>query len=137
MSDEWIYMLPKMISGRITENFSKSLKKKYQMTDINFSTVGSSNTPAVFPFVLIEELDSSEIGNDLDGLDTSGLRYSVRIHVSDNNSQTNAKEIAYEARRIMKTMRFSCGAPVPQNIVNNVYGYVVQCSRIIGEGDIL
>lgn len=137
MGVEWVSMLQSIIFSRIKNEFSENLKTKYKMTSNNFSTVGSSDTPAVFPFVYIEELESTEVGNDLEGVDTNGLRYSVRIHVSDNKSQTNAKSVAYEVRRIMKSMRFSCGTPIPQNVANNIHGYVLQCSRVIGEGDIL
>ena len=137
MGVEWVSRLQSMIFSRVKNEFSETLKTKYKMTNSNFSTVGSSDTPAVFPFVYVEELESPEIGNDLEGIDTNGLRYSVRIHVSDNKSQTNAKNVAYEVRRIMKSMRFSCGTPIPQNVVNNIHSYVLQCSRVIGNGDIL
>lgn len=137
MGAEWVMYLQSQIFTRIKNEFSSKLKTKYNMTTSNFSTVGSSNTPAVFPFVFVEELDSPEIGNTLDGTDTNGLKYTVRIHISDNKSQTNAKSIAYEVRRIMKTMRFSCGTPIAQNVENGVYSYVLQCSRVIGNGDIL
>lgn len=137
MGVEWVSRLQSMIFSRIKNEFSEKLKTKYKMTSNNFSTVGSSDTPAVFPFVYVEELESPEIGSDLDGIDTNGLNYSVRIYISDNKSQTNAKSVAYEVRRIMKTMRFSCSTPIPQNAVGNVYSYVLQCSRSIGSGDVL
>lgn len=137
MGVEWVSRLQSMIFSRVKNEFSETLKTKYKMTSNNFSTVGSSDTPAVFPFVYVEELESQEVGSDLDGVDTNGLRYSVRIHTFDNKSQTNAKSIAYEVRRIMKSMRFSCSTPIPQNVVNNIHSYVLQCSRVIGNGDIL
>lgn len=137
MGVEWVMYLQSQIFTRIKNEFSSKLKTKYKMTNSNFSTVGSSDTPAVFPFVFLEELESPEIGNDLSGIDTNGLRYTVRVHVSDNKTQANAKSVVYEIRRIMKSMRFTCGTPIPQNVVNGVYSYVLQCSRAIGAGDIL
>lgn len=137
MSIDWVSMLQSIIFSRIKNGFSDSLKTKYKMTNKNFSTVGRIDTPAVFPFVYVEELDSPEIGNTLDGTDTNGLKYTVRIHVSDNKSQTNAKSIAYEVRRIMKTMRFSCGTPIAQKPENGVYSFVLQCTRVIGSRDVL
>lgn len=137
MSAEWVNLLQSIIFTRIKKDFSEKLKTKYKMANNNFSTVGRSDTPAVFPFVYVEELESQEVGSDLEGATTNGLRYGIRIHISDNKSQSNAKEIAHEVRRIMKSMRFSCGMPISQNTTNNVHTYVLQCSRIIGSGDIL
>lgn len=137
MGVEWVSRLQSIIFSRIKNEFSNKLKIKFKMTNSNFSTVGSSNTPAVFPFVFVEELESPEVGNDLEGVDTNGLRYSIRVHVSDNKSQNNARTVAYEVRRVMKSMRFSCNTPMAQGVVNNVYSYVLQCTRVIGEGDIL
>lgn len=131
MSDEWVSNLSSKVFTRIKNEFSEKLKTKYKMTASNFSTVGSSNTPAVFPFVFVEKLESPEIGNDLDGVDTIGLRYAVRIHVSDNKSQNSAETVIYEIRRIMKSMRFSCGTPIPQNTTNGVRSYVLQCTRVV------
>lgn len=137
MNDEWVMHQQSRVFSRIKNEFSEKLKKKYNMTSSNFSTVGSSDTPAVFPFVCVEEIESQEIGRDLEGTNTNGLGYGVRIHISDNKSQTDAFRIAHEVRRVMKTMRFSCSTPIPQSVVNNVHSYVLQCTEGIGDEDIL
>lgn len=137
MGVEWVMYLQSQIFTRIKNKFSEKLKTKHNMTARNFSTVGRSDIPAVFPFVYVEELESQEVGSDLEGTTTNGLRYGMRIHISDNKSQSNAKEIAHEVRRIVKAMRFTCGMPIAQNTTNNVHTYVLQCSRVIGEGDVL
>ena len=40
MSVEWDELVPSTVFTRIKTNFSDSLKKKYKMTDKNFSSVG-------------------------------------------------------------------------------------------------
>lgn len=108
------------------------------MTASNFSTVGSSDTPAVFPFVYVEELPCNPNGEDLERCSINGLRdYTLQIHVTDNKSQTRAKEIAYEVARIMVKLHFSCRGPYPSNTQGNTHSYVLRCSRNIDEGDIL
>ena len=62
MGAEWVFLVETNVYTRILTQFSTSKKKSYRMTDDNFSTVGSSDTPPVFPFVYIQLLPSAEIG---------------------------------------------------------------------------
>lgn len=82
MSVEWDELVPSTVFTRIKTNFSDSLKKKYKMTDKNFSSVGSSNTPAVFPFVRLQLLPGSEIGEDLEGDKINAEKFSFQIDVT-------------------------------------------------------
>lgn len=137
MDTEWVSRLQSMFFTKIKNEFSEDLKTEYSITSNNFSTVRSNNLPAVFPFVSIEEIETDETGNDLEGTDVNGVRYGLKISASDNNSQKNAKKVAYEVYRIMKTMRFSCKMPHLQPETNNVHTFTFVCSRVIGSGDIL
>lgn len=137
METEWVSRLQSVFFSRIKNEFSKDLKEEYDMTSNNFSTVRNNNSLAVFPFVSIEEIVTDEIGNDLEGTSVNGVRYGLEIRASDNKSQKNAKKVAYEVHRIMKTMRFNCKMPHLQPETNNVHTFAFVCSRVIGEGDIL
>lgn len=134
---EWDAMLSSIVFTRIKNEFSSKIKTKYNMTNENFSTVGSSDTPAVFPFVYIQELESPEIGRTSEGEETNGIKYGVQIDVTDNRSQGNAKSVADELRHIMKKMKFKCTHPIPFNSSGNVHRYVIRCERTIGNGDVL
>lgn len=137
MGVEWVMYLQSQIFTRIKNEFSSKLKTKYKMKSSNFSTVGSSDTPAVFPFVYVEELPCDPNGEDLERNTINGLKdYTLQIHVTDNKSQSNAKTVAYEILRIMVKMHFSCRI-YPNNTNDNTHSYVLRCSRNIDEGDIL
>ena len=108
------------------------------MTVSNFSTVGSSDTPAVFPFVYIQQLDPMETGEDLEGTTINGGLFTFQIDVTDNKKQENAKEVMTEVMRIMKTMGFKC-KPLPffDSSAKGVFRMTARFRRSIGEGDIL
>lgn len=137
MGVEWVSRLQSMIFSRIKNEFSSNLKTKYKMTSNNFSTVGSSDTPAVFPFVYIEELESPEIGRSTEGYETNGLRFGIQALVSDNKSQNNAKEVSFEVYRILKNMGFNCKKPIPTNNTKDIHIYGFRATKAIGENDIL
>lgn len=106
------------------------------MTDKNFSSVGSSNTPAVFPFVKLQLLPGSEIGEDLEGDKINAEKFSFQIDVTDNKSQARAKEVIREVKRIMKTMRFRGSSMPTQDDTKDTYRQTARFSRTIGKNDI-
>lgn len=134
---DWTDRISSIIFTRIKKNFSSVLKTKYKMTDDNFSTVGSSNTPAVFPFIGIQILPGSEIAEDLEGTTINAGRFSFQIDVTDNQSQQRAKEVMNEVKRIMKTMRFSARAMPSYNDTKDTHRATAQFRRSIASGDIL
>lgn len=137
MGVEWVMYLQSQIFTRIKNEFSSKLKTKYNMTASNFSTVGSSNTPAVFPFVYMEELGWIPNGEDLERCSLNGVKdYTLRIHVTDNKSQTRAKEIAFEILRIMVKMQFSCKI-YPNNTQDGTHSFVIHCNINKDKNDIL
>ena len=137
MSVEWDELVPSTVFTRIKTNFSDSLKKKYKMTDKNFSSVGSSNTPAVFPFVRLQLLPGSEIGEDLESDKINAEKFSFQIDVTDNKSQARAKEVIREVKRIMKTMRFTVQCTPTLEDTKDTHRAIMRCNRIIGSCDIL
>lgn len=133
---EWDELVPSTVFSRIKTNFSEKIKKQYKMTDTNFSTVGSSDTPAVFPFVRVKLLSGSETGEDLEGDKINSGMFTFQIDVVDNKSQARAKEVMREVKRIMKSMRFK-GASMPtQDDTKDTHRQTARFSRQIGSGDV-
>ena len=134
----WVMIIPSIIFTKIKTEFSSKLKEKYNMTDKNFSTVGSSDTPPVFPFVYIQSTEPIETGMDLEATNINGGIFSFQIDVTDNQSQYKAKEVMTEVLRIMKKMGFQC-KPMPSfdDSVKDVKRMVARFQRAIDENDIL
>lgn len=136
MSVEWDELVPSTVFTRIKTNFSDSLKKKYKMTDKNFASVGSSDTPAVFPFIWVKTLPGSEVDEDLEGDTINAERFTFQIDVTDNQSQYRSKEVMREVKRIMKTMRFRGSSMPTQDDTKDTYRQTARFSRTIGSDDI-
>lgn len=136
MSVEWDELVPSTVFSRVKTNFSEKIKKQYKMTDTNFSTASSSDTPAVFPFVRIKMLSGSETGEDLEGDTINSGRFTFQIDVTDNQSQYRAKEVMKEVKHIMKTMRFKGSSMPTQDDTKDTYKQTARFSRQIGSNDI-
>ena len=134
---DWTDMISSNVFTRITNEFSSSLKTKYKMTDSNFSTVGSSDTPAVFPFVYVQLLPGAEAGQDLEGNEINAGLFTFQIEVTDNQKQVIAKEIMSEVKRIMKSMRFTVQCTPTLEDTKDTHRAIMRCNRIIGSCDIL
>ena len=134
---DWTDRISSVVFTRIKNEFSSSLKTKYKMTSSNFSTVGSSDTPAVFPFVYIQLLPSTEQGQDLDGNEINAGLFTFQIEVTDNQSQTRAKDVMSEIKRIMKSMRFTVQPTPDIQDTKDTHRAIMRCNRIIGSDDIL
>ena len=102
----WYMMIPLMVFTKLKQNFSQTIKDTYKMTDSNFSTVGSSDTPAVFPFVSFKTLPATEQGRDLQGTSVNGALFTFQIEVYSNKTQNDARNVMSEVTKVMKTMGF-------------------------------
>ena len=134
---DWTDRISSVVFTRIKNEFSSSLKTKYKITSSNFSTVGSSDTPAVFPFVYIQLLPSAETGQDLEGTTINAGLFTFQIEVTDNQSQTRAKDVMSEVKRIMKSMRFTVQCTPTLEDTKDTHRAIMRCNRIIGSCDIL
>lgn len=137
MGIEWVTRIPNKIFTRVKAEFSEKIKTKYKMTSSNFSTVGSSDTPAVFPFVCIQTLEPVETGEDLERTSINGGIFTFQVDVYDNVSQTNAKSVMTEVLRIMKSMGFKCISIPTFNSSKDVHRMTARFRRSIDENDIL
>ena len=134
---DWTDRISSVVFTRIKNEFSSSLKTKYKMTSSNFSTVGSSDTPAVFPFVYIQLLPSTEQGQDIDGNEINAGLFTFQIEVTDNQTQARAKDVMYEVKRIMKSMRFTVQPAPDIQDTKDTHRAIMRCNRRIGSDDIL
>ena len=134
---DWTDRISSVVFTRIKNEFSSSLKTKYKMTSNNFSTVGSSDTPAVFPFVYIQLLPSSEAGQDIEGNTINAGLFTFQIEVTDNQTQARAKDVMSEVKRIMKSMRFTVQPTPDIQDTKDTHRSIMRCNRIIGSCDIL
>ena len=134
---DWTDRISSVVFTRIKNEFSNTLKTKYKMTSSNFSTVGSSDTPAVFPFVYIQLLPSTEQGQDIEGNTINAGLFTFQIEVTDNKKQVIAKEIMSEVKRIMKSMRFTVQPTPDIQDTKDTHRAIMRCNRIIGSCDIL
>ena len=134
---DWTDRISSIVFTRIKNEFSSTIKKNYKMKDENFSTVGSSDTPAVFPFVYIQLLPSSEAGQDIEGNEINAGLFTFQIEVTDNQSQTRAKDVMSEVKRIMKSMRFTVQPTPTLEDTKDTHRAIMRCNRRIGSDDIL
>ena len=134
---DWTDRISSVVFTRIKNEFSSSLKTKYKMTNSNFSTVGSSDTPAVFPFVYVQLLPSAETGQDLEGATINAGLFTFQIEVTDNQTQARAKDVMSEVKRIMKSMRFTVQCTPTLEDTKDTHRAIMRCNRIIGSCDIL
>ena len=134
---DWTDRISSMVFTRIKNEFSSTIKKNYKMKDENFSTVGSSDTPAVFPFVYIQLLPSAEQGQDIEGNTINAGLFTFQIEVTDNQTQARAKDVMSEIKRIMKSMRFTVQCTPTLEDTKDTHRAIMRCNRIIGSCDIL
>ena len=134
---DWTDRISSVVFSRIKNEFSSSLKENYKMKDENFSTVGSSDTPAVFPFVYIQLLPSTEQGQDIEGNTINAGLFTFQIEVTDNKKQVIAKDVMSEVKRIMKSMRFTVQCTPTLEDTKDTHRAIMRCNRRIGSNDIL
>ena len=134
---DWTDRISSVVFTRIKNEFSSSLKENYKMKDENFSTVGSSDAPAVFPFVYIQLLPSTEQGQDIEGNTINAGLFTFQIEVTDNKKQVIAKDVMSEVKRIMKAMRFTVQPTPDIQDTKDTHRAVMRCNRRIGSDDIL
>ena len=134
---DWTDRISSIVFTRIKNELSSTIKTKYKMTNSNFSTVGSSDTPAVFPFVYVQLLPSAEAGQDLEGSEINAGLFTFQIEVTDNQTQARAKDVMSEVKRIMKSMRFTVQPTPDIQDTKDTHRAIMRCNRIIGSCDIL
>lgn len=134
MSD-WYMMIPLMVFTRLKQDFSQTIKDTYNMTDSNFSTVGSSKAPAVFPFVYVNALPASEQGRDLQGTSVNGALFTFQVDVYSNKTQNEARKVMSEVTKVMKTMGFEINSMPSFESTQDVHRMTARFRRMFGAND--
>ena len=134
MSD-WYIAFPLKVFSRLKENFSQTIKGTYKMTDSNFSTVGSSDKPAVFPFVYFNALPATEQGRDLQGTSVNGALFTFQIDVYSNKTQNEARNVMKEITRVMKTMGFEINSMPSFEGTQDVHRMTARFRKMFGSDD--
>lgn len=132
----WMKYIPSKVFTEVKTNFSDDIKSDYNMTDSNFSTQATNVTDAKFPFVRMKTVRASEIGNDLENKTSNAGDFEFWFYISDNRTENRALTVAYEVKRILKTMSFNVSDLVPTDNLD-VKEVLLKCSRVIGSGDSL
>lgn len=127
-------LVPSMIFTRIKTEFNEELKTEYGMGSTNFSTTDNSNTKAVFPFVFVKAIGSSEQGQTIDGESINAGLFTFQIDVYDNKTQYRARKVMGEIMRIMKSMKFEV-INIPEFDSTDVHRCTARFRRIIGAND--
>lgn len=134
---DWTDRVPSIVFTRIKTEFSQKIKDKYSMTDKNFSTKIANESNATFPFISVRMLPSAEKGNDNEGIEINAGLFAFQIDVTDNKSQSRAKDVMSEVKRIMKSMRFiSYEIPNFDNS-QDVNRMTARFRRSIGKSDVI
>ena len=136
MTTDWIFLIPSTVYSRILSEFSPTVKKKYNMTDDNFSTTARSYSDVKFPFVYIQTVPGSERGRDLNGQTINGGNFPFQIEVTDNKSDNRAREVMKEVVRIMVTlMHFDVSEMPSFESTEDEHKCVARFQRVIGYDD--
>lgn len=137
MGVEWVSLLQSIVFTRINNEFSSKLKTDYNMTDINFAKKKKNPSDPIFPYVSVLFLPALERGRDLEGKTINAGLFTLQIDVTDNKSQTRAKEVAFEILRIMKGMGFEVIAMPSFEDTEDTHRSTARYRRSICEDDIL
>lgn len=136
MGVEWVSNIQTKVQGRIKDEFSASIKKKYKMTDNNFSTIGSDTNDPVFPFVYLQMLPALEQGRDLEGTSINAGLFAFQIDITDNSkTREKIQNVTYEVLRIMKGMGFEVTAMPIFEDTTDTHRSTARYRRLIGSGD--
>lgn len=128
-------MIPLMVFTRLKQNFSQTIKDTYKMTDSNFSTVGSSKAPAVFPFVYVNALPASEQGRDLQGTSVNGALFTFQVDVYSNKTQNEARKVMKEIAKVMKAMGFEINSMPSFEGTQDVHRMTARFRKMFGSSD--
>lgn len=107
---------------------------EYQYTKMTFTNDSSDKIPG-FPNVYVHEMESTELGNDLENNHIHALRSTIQIIVSANTTKSDAKIVSDACIKAMKALRYTATMMPVYNKDNNVHKYVFRVRRVIASGD--
>ena len=135
---DWIMNISPMVYTRLKTEFSQKIKKKYNMTNENYSTKEIVGKPPVFPFVHVKMMPSQITSSDLERCTISGMDFYFQIDVFDNKSQSRANEVMTEVIRVMVgKMKFQPKPAPSLETIDDIYRMTARFERKIDYNDVL
>ena len=127
-SDEILYI----VFNRIKDD-----EEIQKMEELYLTTSMVSSTKPKFPTLLLQQLETPEIGQDLDNTTVNAVMAGFQIDVIDNlPTRGRVNEITAIVQRIMKSMRFNVTRQ-PDMDTQDEKRSVIRATRIIASGDTL
>lgn len=133
----WIDQIKARVLSRLKHDEEmQKLQKKYP--DFTLVTLPVSSTDPTFPTLLLQQLETPEVGQDLDNISVNGINAGFQIDVTDNtrDNRVRVEEIISAAYAVMKSMRFNVRR-MPDQDTQDEKRSTLRATRIIGSGDTL
>lgn len=133
----WIDKIKTQVLSRLKyDEEMQGLQKKYP--DFTLVTLPVSSTDPTFPTLLLQQLETPEVGQDLDNVSVNGINAGFQIDVTDNtrDNRVRVEEIISAAYAVMKSMRFNVRR-MPDQDTQDEKRSTLRATRIIGSGDTL
>ena len=131
----WTDNIETTVFSRVKIEGTIALKKAFP--NINYTAENASDDEPKFPSVYVQELPSSEVGQDLEGTAINGILSSFQVDVSDNDNKQNCKKVMGKVIESMKKVRFEVTSMPIYRKENNVWIATARFRRAIGFNDIL
>ena len=127
-SDEILYI----VFNRIKDD-----EEIQKMEELYLTTSMVSSTKPKFPTLLLQQLETPEIGQDLDNTTVNAVNAGFQIDVVDNQkTRERVNKIVSIVQRILKSMRFNVTRQ-PDMDTQDEKRSVIRATRIIASGDTL
>ena len=133
----WVDKIKTQVLSRLKyDEEMQKLQKKYP--DFTLVTLPVSSTDPTFPTLLLQQLETPEVGQDLDNVTVNGINAGFQIDVTDNtrDNRVRVEEIISAAYAVMKSMRFNVRR-MPDQDTQDEKRSTLRATRIIGSGDTL
>lgn len=132
----WVDDIPTQVLSRLKYD-SKMLELQKKYPDFTLTTQEESSTPAKFPTLFLQQLETPETAQDLDNITINAVSAGFQINVIDNQkTRTRINTIMEEVKRIMKSMRFNLRDAPPMDTPDEKRS-ILRATRVIGSGDTL
>lgn len=131
----WISDIESKIFTRVKVLGNKTLKEKYP--DIYFTDSDKTQTNPKFPTVYIHSTGGPEKNTDLENTTINSILCTLQIDVTDNQSQSRAKEVMDEVVGIMKKMSFTVNGTPQSDNTDSTYRQIARFRRTIDWNDTL
>ena len=114
--------------------YNKKFKKKYK--DLYITQDEEQDGTAIFPTVLVKQIDFREVGRDISGNTINGIDQTFQVTISYKGDRENLKELSNYAVMFFKSKKFGV-SNVFYNISNKIRTATFRASRVVGANDTL